>query len=117
MIAAPFTSFKSFFFYCYGAHRILHSFPTRRSSDLRGNKWVAVYLVHALLIAAIGFGAGFLFTDTVEEAVQVGLQVFLWGVVVRTVFVWHISWCAAELDRKSTRLNSSHVSISYAVFC
>src|SRR5699024_2618364 len=24
---------------------------------------------------------------------------------------------AAEVDRKSTRLNSSHVSISYAVFC
>src|SRR5690625_5294081 len=24
---------------------------------------------------------------------------------------------AAELDRKSTRLNSSHVAISYAVFC
>src|SRR5437868_7970164 len=24
---------------------------------------------------------------------------------------------AADLDRKSTRLNSSHVSISYAVFC
>src|SRR3712207_9324407 len=24
---------------------------------------------------------------------------------------------AAELDRKSTRLNSSHVNISYAVFC
>ena len=59
----------------------------------RGNKWVAVYLVHALIIAALGFGAGFLFTDTAEEAVQVGLQVFMWGVVVRTVFVWHISWC------------------------
>src|SRR5699024_12438140 len=25
--------------------------------------------------------------------------------------------CAADEDRKSTRLNSSHVSISYAVFC
>src|SRR5699024_11595214 len=25
--------------------------------------------------------------------------------------------CFNELDRKSTRLNSSHVSISYAVFC
>src|SRR5437899_9570351 len=24
-----------FFFYCYGGHRDLHSFPTRRSSDLR----------------------------------------------------------------------------------
>src|SRR5699024_11318937 len=26
-------------------------------------------------------------------------------------------WCAVNGDRKSTRLNSSHVSISYAVFC
>src|SRR5699024_11614662 len=25
--------------------------------------------------------------------------------------------CARDQDRKSTRLNSSHVSISYAVFC
>src|SRR5699024_12782748 len=27
------------------------------------------------------------------------------------------SWRTISLDRKSTRLNSSHVSISYAVFC
>src|SRR5574344_1445078 len=27
-------NFKAFFFYCYGDHRDLHSFPTRRSSDL-----------------------------------------------------------------------------------
>src|SRR5690348_17646117 len=26
-------------------------------------------------------------------------------------------WSRIELDRKSTRLNSSHPSISYAVFC
>src|SRR3989442_8067658 len=26
-------------------------------------------------------------------------------------------WAASSLDRKSTRLNSSHVRISYAVFC
>src|SRR5690606_41958665 len=26
-------------------------------------------------------------------------------------------WWGAHLDRKSTRLNSSHVKISYAVFC
>src|SRR3712207_7164768 len=25
--------------------------------------------------------------------------------------------CTAQLDRKSTRLNSSHANISYAVFC
>src|SRR5207249_6430860 len=30
---------------------------------------------------------------------------------------WYWALLAAGLDRKSTRLNSSHVSISYAVFC
>src|SRR3712207_8992565 len=29
----------------------------------------------------------------------------------------HSSYLAAFLDRKSTRLNSSHANISYAVFC
>src|SRR5690625_5624999 len=28
-----------------------------------------------------------------------------------------LSFISKELDRKSTRLNSSHVAISYAVFC
>src|SRR5438132_10803328 len=28
-----------------------------------------------------------------------------------------VAACAPELDRKSTRLNSSHTVISYAVFC
>src|SRR5437899_10349703 len=28
-----------------------------------------------------------------------------------------VSRCAARRDRKSTRLNSSHLGISYAVFC
>src|SRR5437868_12300533 len=32
-------------------------------------------------------------------------------------FRWHPSPPPADRDRKSTRLNSSHVSISYAVFC
>src|SRR5207253_6595405 len=30
----PRTRLPSFFFYCYRDHRDLHSFPTRRSSDL-----------------------------------------------------------------------------------
>src|SRR5206468_11654060 len=40
--------------YCYGHHRALHSFPTRRSSDLNGEKmWITnagfadVYVVFA----------------------------------------------------------------------
>src|SRR3712207_7752619 len=27
------------------------------------------------------------------------------------------AWCSRAVDRKSTRLNSSHANISYAVFC
>jgi stearoyl-CoA desaturase (delta-9 desaturase) len=58
----------------------------------RGNKWVLVYFLHAVLIAALGFGVGFLIADTTERAVQIGVQVFVWGVLVRTVYVWHITW-------------------------
>src|SRR5207302_8657106 len=73
-----------FFFYCYGHPRDLHSFPTRRSSDLNCHNQRLVDTVHLLLGPAV---------DGVE-------------VVDR--------WTK---DRKSTRLNSSHVKISYAVFC
>src|SRR4051812_49583161 len=30
---------------------------------------------------------------------------------------WRVTSVTRDLDRKSTRLNSSHMSISYAVFC
>src|SRR5690349_24502945 len=30
---------------------------------------------------------------------------------------YSVVWCDNAADRKSTRLNSSHVEISYAVFC
>src|SRR5699024_12452295 len=74
----------SFFFYCSAAHRDLHSFPTRRSSDL---------VVDGLSLYREGQGLSFL---------QQRHQALVRGVAP---------------DRKSTRLNSSHVSISYAVFC
>src|SRR5688572_33246487 len=70
----------TFFFKRYGDHRDLHSFPTRRSSDLRRDR--------------LGVG------DPERRRagrVAPGAQ--------------------ALADRKSTRLNSSHSQISYAVFC
>src|SRR3712207_7732574 len=39
------------------------------------------------------------------------------AVLVAAGGVAHRVHVAAELDRKSTRLNSSHANISYAVFC
>src|SRR5690625_6089441 len=50
---------------------------------------------------AIGIGIGFLFTKVIL-------------LIAENVLVMEQS---LSLDRKSTRLNSSHVAISYAVFC
>src|SRR5699024_12171430 len=39
------------------------------------------------------------------------------GFLENTFFLKHFVTTYKQIDRKSTRLNSSHVSISYAVFC
>src|SRR5207249_5428632 len=104
----------SLFFYFSRHPLILHSFPTRRSSDLhddspgdplgvrvcvlgsgsRGNSTLVVTEKTRLLV-----DAGFSKKETCARLASVGE-------------------CAGGCaDRKSTRLNSSHVSISYAVFC
>src|SRR5439155_23339260 len=77
---------NNFFFYSYGDHRDLHSFPTRRSSDSRHSSSLSASRCARARPARRRRPA-----------------------------------CAGSRapmgDRKSTRLNSSHVAISYAVFC
>src|SRR5690606_41455106 len=81
-------------------HRALLSFPTRRSSDLAARAPVR-NCPHLAAAAPVphdsdrGAGATRLFRPTPRSWRGVG----------------------APPDRKSTRLNSSHVKISYAVFC
>src|SRR5207249_6739448 len=94
----------------------LPSFPTRRSSDLvgRGREEFA-RLVEA---------RARLHEDRPRDAVRLeqGAQI-LWAEASadRRELVGQPGVRRAsgvpEVDRKSTRLNSSHVSISYAVFC
>src|SRR5207249_11200380 len=95
-------------FYCAPAHRHLHSFPTRRSSDLRK--------VHPLYLAS-EIDGGAHSTTVLRQAIASCL--LLGRVDGRSEKA--TSHSAEEpssiQDRKSTRLNSSHVSISYAVFC
>src|SRR5690242_21102004 len=83
-------------FYAYGVHRDLHSFPTRRSSDLQQNHEHA-----GGRHAAAQRHAGFQGRDALPR---------------RAAAAWTDGTCRI-IDRKSTRLNSSHMSISYAVFC
>src|SRR5207249_11439429 len=77
----------------------LHSFPTRRSSDLsRRSRRASLEMVDT--VTATSLRRGLLRRE------QHGLHAVGFGGVPRRF-----------QDRKSTRLNSSHVSISYAVFC
>jgi stearoyl-CoA desaturase (delta-9 desaturase) len=46
--------------------------------------WLAFYLA--------GFSAGWLIEQTFAGASQFALSVLIWGVFVRTVLVWHITW-------------------------
>src|SRR5437764_6784414 len=80
-----------FFFGCYGDHRVLHSFPTRRSSDL------------VLLIAGLA-----------EKLLGPNLAINFAQLRARAIAKLRFEF---TVDRKSTRLNSSHRCISYAVFC
>src|SRR3712207_8678345 len=54
----------------------------------------------------------FLFPRAIDRLLQYG-NVFGYLLRVRLVFLYQTRY----LDRKSTRLNSSHANISYAVFC
>src|SRR5262245_65250016 len=80
-----------FFFYSYGDPRDLHAFPTRRSSDLgcAAKKKPRLSAPRDDLFGRAG--AGFFGGGAPFQKIQ--------------------------RDRKSTRLNSSHLGISYAVFC
>src|SRR5207245_8630530 len=86
----------------------LHSFPTRRSSDLDGRARVLADGLAEHLDHQVG--------EAVDDLRLVA------EVLGRVHHAEHLDDAldlveAAEIDRKSTRLNSSHGSISYAVFC
>src|SRR5699024_11362682 len=53
----------------------------------------------------------------VEELIKYGIRTFILGGEIKATTFATVGASALETDRKSTRLNSSHVSISYAVFC
>ena len=61
-------------------------------------RWLWVYVAHALLFAVAGFGVGFWLTGTLAGAGQFAASIVLWGVVVRTVLVWHITWSVNSLS-------------------
>src|SRR5206468_12030499 len=95
-----------FFFSCCLFYRYLHSFPTRRSSDLlstrRISPWLCGWGTPMRRGRCLPNRVGSCFASTTSRASP-------FAVVQASSSIWK--------DRKSTRLNSSHDQISYAVFC
>src|SRR5207248_9539797 len=90
-------------FTSHSHHRNLHSFPTRRSSDLTSGR-----------ANAASQGDSFR-----PEFDNIRVDTVANGVILRGP-VYDIIGAGQDYtigDRKSTRLNSSHRTISYAVFC
>src|SRR5207253_10527675 len=93
-------------------HRHLHSFPTRRSSDLTSSQ------AHSSIEKAVkiaGLGRQNLRLIEVDE--RFAMRPDALAAQLRQDRDAGRIPCFVCADRKSTRLNSSHVAISYAVFC
>ncbi len=55
-------------------------------------RWIVVYMLHALLFFLVGFGIGWGTSGQAMEGLRFGLSLLVWGVILRTVLVWHITW-------------------------
>src|SRR5690606_41933612 len=89
-------------------HPDLHPFPTRRSSDLRRHSMRRTYGIAAV---AAGHDAG-----RMAACGELAREPDHERRLARPAD-GHVADDDDRQDRKSTRLNSSHVKISYAVFC
>src|SRR5690606_40364940 len=92
-------------------HLCLHSFPTRRSSDLEalvrtGLRMILAPAADLEVVGEAASGPEALLAINRDRPDVVLMDVRMPGGDGLTA-----------LDRKSTRLNSSHVKTSYAVFC
>lgn len=54
---------------------------------------VWITLAQSVAYFAAGVLAGLLLGETFSDSLQFGASIWLWGVVVRTILVWHITWC------------------------
>jgi fatty-acid desaturase len=58
----------------------------------RRSNWIKIALLSWLGFFAVGFAIVLLAGGKLPDAIQFGLSLFIWGGVLRTVFVWHTTW-------------------------
>src|SRR5207247_9579084 len=98
-------------------HRHLPPFPTRRSSDLTPLSFERATRAAVLPKVSQPSSRSTVATDVTFRAWGVGWRHMNVAVATEPLLERHEELAQIESDRKSTRLNSSHEWISYAVFC
>jgi len=63
----------------------------------RGGCWLWIYLASAALFFLGGCGVGVLLDGSRQAALHMGASLLVWGVFVRTVLTWHITWSVNSL--------------------
>jgi len=61
-------------------------------------RWLWVYVAHAVLFFAAGLAIGWAWSGSYWSGVQFGASLLVWGVFLRTVFVWHVTWSVNSLS-------------------
>src|SRR5690606_42086409 len=93
--------------------RVAAPFPTRRSSDLAR--------AHEMLRSLSGRSHVVMTAFAIKTHKQIRVQrvntTVFFRPLTRKEIEWYWQTGEQSEDRKSTRLNSSHVKTSYAVFC
>ena len=69
----------------------LYKDPFHRAMD-HAQSWMWLWAAHVLLFAAAGFGIGLYTTGQAIVGAQLAASWVVWGVMVRSVIVWHVTW-------------------------
>ncbi len=59
---------------------------------------VAIFIAHGLLIYLLAWLGAAIFYGFGVEAFQLATSIFVWGVIARVVWVWHITWSVNSLS-------------------
>lgn len=91
------TTMGTFSMYQKYARDILEDPYYRRLEKLPGGGGV-FYLTHAAIYAAVSLAICLALIGNTAEAYRMTASLFVWGVVARTVWTWHITWSVNSLS-------------------
>ena len=65
--------------------------------ERRSWRIAVIYVIHAILFFTVAFAIGASIWG-VTEGLWFGASIVVWGVIVRTLLVWHITWSVNSLS-------------------